>query len=114
MSDCLFCKIVDGKIPSKRVYEDEFVLAFYDIAPNAPVHVLVIPKTHIPSADAVTPENSALVAKVFEAIPRVANLAGITNGYRVITNCGPDGCQTVPHLHFHILGGKQLGGKLVN
>ncbi|MPN17064.1 Purine nucleoside phosphoramidase [bioreactor metagenome] len=114
MSDCLFCKIVDGKIPSKRVYEDEFVLAFHDIAPNAPVHVLVIPKTHIPSADAVTTENSALVAKVFEAIPKVANLAGITNGYRVITNCGPDGCQTVPHLHFHILGGKQLGGKLVN
>ena len=114
MSDCLFCKIVDGKIPSKRVYEDEFVLAFHDIAPNAPVHVLVIPKTHIPSADAVTPENSALVAKVFEAIPKVASLAGITNGYRVITNCGSDGCQTVPHLHFHILGGKQLGGKLVN
>lgn len=114
MSDCLFCKIVDGKIPSKRVYEDEFVFAFHDIAPNAPVHVLVIPKTHISSADAVTAENSALVAKVFEAIPKVAKLAGVTNGYRVITNCGTDGCQTVPHLHFHILGGKQLGVKLVN
>lgn len=114
MSDCLFCKIVDGKIPSKRVYEDEFVLAFYDIAPNAPVHVLVIPKTHIPSTNAVTPENSALVARIFEAIPKVAKLAGITNGYRVITNCGADGCQTVPHLHFHILGGKKMNEKLVN
>ena len=114
MSDCLFCKIVDGKIPSKRVYEDDFVLAFHDIAPNAPVHVLVIPKAHIPSADAVTTENSDLVAKVFEVIPKVAKLAELTNGYRVITNCGADACQTVPHLHFHILGGKQLNGKLVN
>ena len=91
MSDCLFCKIVDGKIPSKRVYEDEFVLAFHDIAPNAPVHVLVIPKTHIPSADAVTVENSALVEKVFEAIPKVEALAGIINVYSVITNLVDDG-----------------------
>ena len=108
MNDCLFCKILKGEIPSAKVYENEFVYAFRDIAPQAPVHVLIIPKTHIPSADAINAQNSLAVAKVFEAIPAVAKAEGLTNGYRVITNCGEDGCQSVRHLHFHLLGGKKL------
>ncbi|MDD6980374.1 MAG: histidine triad nucleotide-binding protein [Clostridia bacterium] len=106
--DCLFCKIIAGEIPSTKVYENEYVYAFRDINPQAPVHVLVIPKTHIASADEVTPENSAAVTHVFEAIPAVAKACGLTNGYRVITNVGEDGCQSVKHIHFHLLGGKQL------
>lgn len=106
--DCIFCKIAEGTIPSKKVYEDELCLAFHDINPQAPVHVLVIPKTHIASADEVSAENSALIAHIFEVIPGVASAAGITNGYRVITNCGEDACQTVKHIHFHILGGRCL------
>ncbi len=106
--DCLFCKIIAGEIPSKKAYEDENILAFHDIAPQAPVHILVIPKQHIPSADGVNAENSAVVAKIFEAIPNIAKEAGLTNGYRVITNCGDDACQSVKHLHFHIMGGKKL------
>jgi histidine triad (HIT) family protein len=106
--DCLFCKIIDGDIPSNKVYEDEFVYAFYDINPMAPVHVLVVPKKHIASADEVSSENSQYVAKIFEKIPEIAKLAGAKNGYRVITNCGEDACQSVLHLHFHILGGKKL------
>ena len=106
--DCLFCKIVDGQIPSKKVYENEYVYAFLDINPMAPVHILVVPKVHIASADEVTVENSAYVAHIFEAIPKIAAAAGLVNGYRVITNIGADGCQSVKHLHFHILGGKQL------
>lgn len=113
MLDCIFCKIVKGQIPSKKVYEDEYVYAFYDIAPHAPIHLLIIPKEHIPSADAVTAENSALIARVFEAIPKTAKLAGITSGYRIISNCGADACQSVPHIHFHILGGKPMNDKLV-
>ena len=105
---CLFCKIIAGEIPSKKVYEDEYVYAFYDIAPMAPVHVLLIPKLHLDSADAVTAQNSLYVAKIFEAIPAVAKELGLENGYRVITNCGEDGCQSVRHLHFHLLGGKKL------
>lgn len=105
---CLFCRIIAGEIPSKKVYEDEYVYAFYDIAPMAPVHVLLIPKLHLDSADAVTAENSVYVAKIFEAIPAVAKACGLENGYRVITNCGEDGCQSVHHLHFHLLGGKKL------
>ena len=108
MNDCLFCKIVKGEIPSTKVFENEFVFAFRDIAPQAPVHVLVVPKTHIPSTDAVTAQNSALVAKIFEAIPGIAKAEGLANGYRVITNCGEDGCQSVKHLHFHVLGGRKL------
>ena len=108
MNDCLFCKIIAGEIPSKKVYEDESVYAFYDIAPQAPVHILVIPKTHIASADEVTADTAALVAAVFAAIPKIAAAAGLGNGYRVITNCGEDGCQSVKHLHFHLLGGKKL------
>ena len=106
--DCLFCKIIEGAIPSKKVYEDDMCLSFYDINPQAPVHVLVIPKCHIASADEVSAENSKYVAHIFEVIPSIAKLAGANNGYRVITNCGDDACQSVKHLHFHILGGKQL------
>ena len=106
--DCIFCKIIAGEIPSKKVYEDDSMLAFADINPQAPIHLLVIPKEHIPSADAISNKNSAAVAKIFEMIPKIAADAGIKNGYRVITNCGEDGCQTVKHLHFHILGGKKL------
>ena len=105
---CIFCKIISGEIPSKKVYEDDEVLAFHDVNPQAPVHILIIPKMHIPSADGVNGENSAYVARIFEAIPKIAAAEGLTNGYRVITNCGEDGCQTIKHLHFHILGGKKL------
>ena len=108
MSDCLFCKIIAGEIPSTKVYEDEYVYAFRDIEPMAPVHVLIVPKAHIASADGVNSENSAYVARIFEAIPKIAASEGLANGYRVITNCGEDACQTVKHLHFHILGGKKL------
>ena len=110
--DCLFCKIIAGEIPSAKVFENEWVYAFRDIAPQAPVHVLVIPKTHIASADGVNAENSAVVARIFEAIPAIAKAEGLTNGYRVITNCGEDGCQSVKHLHFHILGGKKLSEQM--
>ena len=109
MENCLFCKIVAGEIPSKKVYEDENVYAFHDINPNAPVHVLVIPKTHIASVQEVGEENLSAVAAVLKAIPMIAEQLGLAeNGYRVITNCGEDGGQTVKHLHFHILGGKKL------
>ena len=108
MSDCLFCKIIAGEIPSTKVYEDDSVLAFRDIAPQAPTHVLVIPKAHISGCDGVTVENSAVVAHIFEVIPAIAKSEGLTNGYRVVSNCGADAGQTVPHLHFHILGGKAL------
>lgn len=105
---CLFCRIVAGEIPSTKVYEDELVLAFRDIAPQAPTHILVIPKTHIPSVDGITAENSNIVAHIFEVIPGIAKAEGLENGYRVVSNCGADAGQTVPHLHFHILGGKAL------
>ena len=110
--DCLFCKIIAGEIPSAKVYENEWVYAFRDIAPQAPVHVLIVPKVHICCADAVNAENSLFVAKIFEAIPEIAKAAGLTNGYRIINNCGEDGCQTVKHLHFHLLGGKKLTEKM--
>ena len=106
--DCLFCKIIAGEIPSSKVYEDDKVYAFRDINPQAPVHVLVVPKEHIAGADSITADNSSSVAAVFEAIPKIADLEGLTNGYRVITNCGEDGCQSVRHLHFHLVGGKKL------
>lgn len=110
--DCLFCKIINGNIPSNKVYEDNMILAFHDISPMAPVHVLVIPKQHIANADGVNEENSKYIAHIFEKIPAIAKVAGITNGYRVITNCGEDGCQSVMHLHFHILGGTKLPEKM--
>ncbi len=106
--DCLFCKILKKEIPSKGVYEDEYCYAFCDINPQTPVHILVIPKLHIASADEVNATNSDYVAKIFEAIPVIAKKAGLSNGYRVITNCGDDACQSVKHLHFHIMGGRKL------
>lgn len=110
--DCLFCKIVAGQIPSAKVYEDEFIYAFKDINPQASVHVLVIPKMHIESVDAVNADNSAVVAKIFEKIPHIAKSSGIENGYRVISNCGDDACQSVKHLHFHIIGGEKLSERM--
>lgn len=110
--DCLFCSIIKGEIPSQKVYENEAVYAFRDINPQAPVHVLIVPKKHLSSADEVNADNSAEVAKIFEAIPAIAKEAGLSNGYRVITNVGEDGCQSVKHLHFHLLGGKKLSEKM--
>ncbi len=108
MSDCLFCKIIAGDIPSTKVYEDDTVFAFRDIAPQAPTHILVIPKTHISGCNAVTGENSAVIAHIFEVIAQIAKAEGLEGGYRVVSNCGDDAGQTVHHLHFHILGGKKL------
>ena len=108
MNDCLFCKIIAGEIPCTKVYEDECVFAFRDINPMAPVHVLVMPKEHICCADKIDESNSALVGKCFEAVAKIAKAEGLTNGYRVVNNCGEDGGQTVKHIHFHILGGKKL------
>ena len=106
--DCLFCSILKGEIPSQKVYEDSFVYAFRDINPQAPVHILVIPKEHIASVDAVNGENSIYAAKIMEAIPKIAAAEGLKCGYRVVSNIGEHGCQSVKHLHFHILGGTQL------
>ena len=112
MENCLFCKIIAGEIPSTKVYEDDSILAFRDINPQAPVHILVVPKTHIQDTDGITAENSGLVAHMFEKIPQIAKAEGLDNGYRVITNCGPDSGQMVPHLHFHVLGGRALRGEM--
>ena len=106
--NCLFCSIISGDIPSSRVYEDEWCYAFLDINPQAPVHCLVVPKAHIASCDEITEENADAVAKIFAQIPKIAASLGLENGYRVVTNIGEDGCQSVKHLHFHILGGKRL------
>jgi len=113
MSDCLFCKIIAGEIPSQLVYEDELVVAFRDIAPQAPIHILVVPKEHIESAADLKPDNSHLAAKCFEVIAKLAKSENMGNGFRVISNVGSDGGQTVPHLHFHMLGGKPLGAGLI-
>lgn len=109
---CIFCEIIEGNIPSKKVYEDDKCYAFRDIEPQAPTHILVVPKCHIESADCIDGENSAYVAAIFEAIPKIARIEGLDNGYRVITNCGEDGCQSVKHLHFHLLGGKKLPAEM--
>lgn len=112
--DCLFCKIIAGEIPSKKVYEDDMILAFHDISPMAKVHVLVIPKKHIESANGVTPDNSEYVRHIFEKLPEIAKTLGVAeDGYRVITNCGENAAQSVKHLHFHILGGEKLPASLV-
>ena len=108
MANCIFCMIAEGTIPSTKVYEDDRILAFRDINPMAPTHILVIPKEHIPSVDGITAENSAVVAHIFEVIPQIAKAENLENGYRVVSNCGEHAGQTVHHLHFHILGGKQL------
>ena len=110
--DCLFCKIVAGEIPSSKVYEDDYAYAFRDINPQAPVHILIVPKEHIPSVDGITSENSAVVARIFEAIPKIAAQENLGGGYRVISNCGDNACQSVKHLHFHIVGGAQLSEQL--
>ena len=107
MSDCLFCKIVNGDIPSKKVYEDDTCLAFYDIDPQAPVHFLVIPKTHIGSCGEITKENSTVVAHIFEVISKVAKELDAAD-FRVVSNCGPQAGQSVPHLHFHVLAGRDM------
>ncbi len=106
--DCLFCRIVAGEVPSDRVHEDDDVIAFRDIAPRAPTHVLVIPRRHIPDAHALTESDGELLAKLFTAVRQVADAAGLQNGYRVVTNVGPESGQTVFHLHLHLLGGRPM------
>lgn len=107
--DCLFCKIIAGEIPSKKAYEDELVYAFHDIDPQAPVHILIIPKQHIKSADEVTAENSAVVAHIFEVAAKLAKKNNLSeDGYRIVTNIGEAGGQTVKHLHFHLMGGRDF------
>ena len=107
--DCIFCKIIAGEIPSKKVYEDDLCLAFYDIAPMAPQHFLVVPKAHIPAANRIDPTNETTVGHIFSVIAKLTAELGFSDGYRVVTNCGKDAGQTVEHLHFHVLGGKELG-----
>ncbi len=107
--DCIFCKIIDGSIPSNKVYEDDKILAFYDLEPQAPTHVVIIPKAHIESANALTADNCEIVGYLYSKIPKIAKSLGLDNGYRVVNNCGADGGQTVFHIHFHLLGGKTLG-----
>ena len=106
--NCIFCAIVNGDIPSKKVYEDEKCYAFHDINPMAAVHCLVVPKEHIASADEIDEKSADVVAHIFTVIPKIAKELGLGGGYRVVTNVGEDGCQSVKHLHFHILGGKKL------
>jgi len=109
MDDCLFCKIIAGEIPSAKVYEDDLCFAFRDIQPLAPTHFLVVPKMHFASAAEITPENSHVVAHIFEVIAKLAGEMGFADGFRVVTNCGETACQSVKHLHFHVLAGKQMG-----
>ena len=108
MENCLFCKIINGEIPSEKVYEDEEILVFKDIHPKAPVHILVIPKKHISSAMEIEEQDEALIGKMFTVIKKLAKEFGLENGYRIVNNCGSDGGQEVMHLHFHLLGGKKL------
>ena len=115
MEDCIFCKIIKGDIPSDKVYEDDEILAFRDINPVAPVHVLVIPKKHISSLVELNKEDEALVGKIYSVINTIAKQEGVSEkGFRVVVNCGDDGGQEVKHLHFHLLGGKKLGTKICN
>ncbi len=108
MNDCLFCKIAAGDIPSQKVYEDEFIYAFLDIAPQAPFHAVIIPKEHIASAKEINEKNSFLIAKVFEAVAKIAEQENLEKGFRVVNNCGEDGGQTVGHIHFHLLARRNL------
>lgn len=108
MNDCLFCKIVKGEIPSKKIYEDELVYVFEDIAPTAPVHCLIIPKEHIASAAEITPENSSVVAHIFEVAAKLAVDLNLKDGFRIVNNCGEIAGQTVMHMHFHLLAGRKL------
>ena len=114
MEDCVFCKIVDGKIPSNKVFENDEILAFKDINPAAPIHILVIPKKHIKSINEIENKDEDLIGKIFTVIGDIARKQGFADdGYRVISNCGVNGGQEVPHLHFHVIGGKKLGSKIV-
>ena len=108
MADCIFCKIAAGEIPSNKVYEDEKVLAFYDLDPQAPTHILIIPKEHITSVAEITPENSAVVAHIFEVAAQIAKEKELKDGFRVVTNIGDAAGQSVKHLHFHLLGGREF------
>lgn len=114
MENCLFCKIIKGDIPSTKVYEDEEVYAFKDINPEAPVHILVVPKKHISSINEIEDEDRELIGKIFISIKKIAKEQGVEeSGYRVVSNCGKDAGQTIMHLHFHILAGKDLGEKVL-
>ncbi len=106
--DCLFCKIIDGEIPSTKVYEDDAIYAFLDIEPQAPFHAIIVPKQHIKSADEINADNSMLIGRIFEAAAKIAKQNGLDNGYRIVNNCGEQGGQTVGHIHFHLLGGRML------
>ena len=108
MSDCLFCKIIAGEIPSNKVYEDDEILAFNDVAPQAPVHFLIVPKKHMASLDDTTDEDAALLAHIMLKIKELAKQEGLENGYRVVINTGEDGMQSVKHLHVHVLGKRRL------
>lgn len=112
MDNCLFCKIIKGEIPSTKVFEDGEILAFRDINPQAPTHILVIPKEHIGGVDELCESNAAVVSRIFVKIAEIAKNEGLKNGYRVVSNVGEDGGQTVRHLHFHILGGEKLSEKM--
>ena len=112
MSDCLFCKIVAGEIPSSKVYEDEYCYAFRDIAPQAPTHILVVPKAHVSDIAHAGDLPAGTVEAILSAIGKIAAQEKLENGFRVVSNCGPDACQSVPHLHFHILGGRQMADKM--
>lgn len=107
--DCIFCKILKGEIPSKKVYEDDFVYAFYDIEPVAPVHVLVIPKVHIASLDDVEQADMEVLGRLQLSIREIAKICNLSGGYRLVSNCGADGMQSVAHLHYHLIGGEKLG-----
>ena len=111
-NDCLFCAIIDGEIPSTKVYEDDLCFAFRDINPQAPTHILVVPKEHVASVNGIAADNAAVVAHIFTVIPRIAAEERLAGGYRVVSNCGDDAGQTVHHLHFHILGGKRLSDQM--
>ena len=114
MEDCLFCKIIKGEIPSNKVYEDDEILAFNDINPAAPIHILVIPKKHITSLAHMKKEDEAIVGKIYGVVNKIAEMQGFKeNGYRVIVNCGRDAGQEVMHLHFHVLAGAKFGDKIV-
>jgi histidine triad (HIT) family protein len=113
MEDCIFCKIIKGEIPSEKVYEDDEILAFKDIQPTAPIHILIIPKKHITNLMEVAPEDSKLMGKIVEAMQKVAKQLGVDEkGFRIISNCGPDSGQEVMHLHFHLLAGRKMGPKI--
>ena len=108
MEDCLFCKIIQGDIPAKKVYEDDLVLAFQDIDPKAPTHFLIVPKKHISSADDINESNSDIIAHIFEVIAKLSQKLGFTDGYRVVNNCGDSAGQSVKHIHFHVLSGRDF------